>query len=82
MGTHKIKRFIADTWKDYELIDSGEGGKLEKFGGLVLDRPEASAVWDRGQTLKNGIKLMLVLNQLARLQVIGSSTGRLQIAGF
>ena len=52
MGSHKIKRFIADTWKDYELIDSGEGGKLEKFGGVVLDRPEASAIWDRGQTFK------------------------------
>ena len=52
MGSHKINRFIADTWKDYELIDSGEGGKLEKFGGLVLDRPEASAVWNRGQTFK------------------------------
>ena len=52
MGSHKIKRFVADTWKDYQLIDSGEGAKLEKFGGLVLDRPEASAVWDRGQTFK------------------------------
>ncbi|MDA0732498.1 MAG: class I SAM-dependent methyltransferase [Bacteroidetes bacterium] len=52
MGSHKIKRFVADTWKDYELLDSGEGAKLEKFGGVVLDRPEASAVWDRKKSFK------------------------------
>jgi len=48
MESHKTKRFVADTWgetKGYELIDSGDGSKLEKFGGVVLDRPEASAVW-------------------------------------
>ena len=52
MGSHKIKRFVADTWKDYELLDSGEGAKLEKFGDVVLDRPEASAVWDRKKSFK------------------------------
>jgi 23S rRNA (cytosine1962-C5)-methyltransferase len=52
MGSHKTQRFIADTWKDYELLDSGEGGKLEKFGRVVLDRPESSAVWDRKKSYK------------------------------
>ena len=52
MGSHKTKRFIADTWKEYELIDSGDGGKLEKFGKLVLDRPESSAVWEKKQAFK------------------------------
>jgi len=47
MESHKITRFIADTWKDYELLDSGDGGKLEKFGEFVLDRPESVAVWER-----------------------------------
>lgn len=30
---------------DYELIDSGDGRKLERFGSIVLARPAAQAVW-------------------------------------
>ena len=32
-------------WRDYELIDSGRGEKLERFGAYVLRRPEPQAVW-------------------------------------
>jgi 23S rRNA (cytosine1962-C5)-methyltransferase len=31
--------------EDYALIDSGHGRKLERFGTLVLDRPEEQAMW-------------------------------------
>ncbi|MEM8867355.1 MAG: class I SAM-dependent methyltransferase [Verrucomicrobiota bacterium] len=30
---------------DYDLLDSGNGRKLERFGKIVLDRPCAQAVW-------------------------------------
>ncbi len=30
---------------DYELLDSGDGRKLERFGAFVLERPCAQAVW-------------------------------------
>lgn len=30
---------------DYALLDSGHGRKLEKFGALILDRPEEQAMW-------------------------------------
>lgn len=33
-------------WKDYELLDSGRGYKLERFGKYVLSRPEPKALWD------------------------------------
>jgi 23S rRNA (cytosine1962-C5)-methyltransferase len=33
-------------WSDYELIDSGNFKKLERFGEFILDRPEPQAVWD------------------------------------
>jgi 23S rRNA (cytosine1962-C5)-methyltransferase len=33
-------------WKDYELIDSGNFQKLERFGKYILSRPEPQAVWD------------------------------------
>jgi len=32
-------------WKDYELLDSGNGEKLERFGTYRLRRPEPQAVW-------------------------------------
>jgi 23S rRNA (cytosine1962-C5)-methyltransferase len=32
-------------WKDYELIDSGDYEKLERFGRYVIRRPEPQAVW-------------------------------------
>ena len=34
-------------WQDYELIDCGQGEKLERFGRFVLRRPEPQAVWTR-----------------------------------
>lgn len=35
---------------DYELLDSGEGEKLERFGAYVLRRPDPQALWERGQS--------------------------------
>jgi 23S rRNA (cytosine1962-C5)-methyltransferase len=32
-------------WKDYELIDSGDFQKLERFGRYILIRPEPKALW-------------------------------------
>ena len=37
--------YPAPYWKDYELIDSGRGEKLERFGKFVLRRPEPKALW-------------------------------------
>ena len=37
--------FPAPYWKDYELLDSGSGEKLERFGKFVLRRPEPKALW-------------------------------------
>lgn len=34
-------------WEGYELLDSGEGRKLERFGDLVLDRPDTQALWTK-----------------------------------
>lgn len=32
-------------WTDYELLDSGNGAKLERFGSYTLVRPESQALW-------------------------------------
>lgn len=38
---------ITKPSKDYELIDSGEGEKLERFGEIVLSRPDPQALWKK-----------------------------------
>jgi 23S rRNA (cytosine1962-C5)-methyltransferase len=42
----------TDGWDDYELIDSGGGRKLERFGGVVLDRPDPQALWHKSMPEK------------------------------
>lgn len=36
---------LADEWKDYELIDTGGGEKLERWGSYILRRPDPQIVW-------------------------------------
>jgi 23S rRNA (cytosine1962-C5)-methyltransferase len=38
---------IADDWQDYALLDSGEGRKLERYGAIVVDRPDPQAFWPK-----------------------------------
>lgn len=42
--------YIPQNWKDYELLDSGRGAKLESFGEYVLARPEPKALWDKSMS--------------------------------
>ncbi len=36
---------LADDWKDYELIDTGGGEKLERWGEYLLRRPDPQVIW-------------------------------------
>ena len=38
--------WIADGWKDYELLDCGGGEKLERWGKQILVRPDPQAIWE------------------------------------
>jgi 23S rRNA (cytosine1962-C5)-methyltransferase len=37
-----------EDWRDYELIDSGAGEKLERWGAFLISRPEPRAMWKKG----------------------------------
>jgi 23S rRNA (cytosine1962-C5)-methyltransferase len=37
---------LTPQWADYELVDSGDGRKLERFGEYTLIRPEPQAKWE------------------------------------
>ncbi len=47
--------WVADEWKDYNLIDSADGEKLEYWGKILLRRPDPQAIWTKKteQTLWN-----------------------------
>ncbi len=37
---------ISKDWKDYELIDTSNGEKLERWGDIILRRPDPQIVWN------------------------------------
>ena len=41
----KLHSFTYQPFDDYQLLDCGEGAKLERFGKVILQRPEPQAVW-------------------------------------
>lgn len=38
---------VADRWRDYELIDCGDGMKQERWGDVTLVRPDPQIIWPR-----------------------------------
>ncbi len=43
---------ISDKWKDYEILDMANGEKLERWGDIVLIRPDPQIVWSNKQNPK------------------------------
>lgn len=37
--------WLADDWKDYELLDASDGERLERWGSHILIRPDPQVVW-------------------------------------
>jgi 23S rRNA (cytosine1962-C5)-methyltransferase len=44
----RLRVLATPGFADYALIDSGNGRKLERFGGFYIDRPEPQAMWRPG----------------------------------
>jgi 23S rRNA (cytosine1962-C5)-methyltransferase len=42
-----IPIWTPNDWREYELIDSGEGEKLERFGTYIIARPDPRALWKK-----------------------------------
>ena len=38
--------WISDKWKDFEVIDTGNGEKLERWGDILLARPDPQVIWE------------------------------------
>ena len=39
--------FLTTTWKDFEVLDTGDGEKLERWGGVILRRPDPQTIWPK-----------------------------------
>ena len=43
---------LADGWKDYLIIDTGDGEKLESWNGRILRRPDPQVIWPKSKSSK------------------------------
>jgi len=39
--------FLANGWQDYEVLDTGDGEKLERWGEIILRRPDPQTIWPK-----------------------------------
>ena len=44
--------WLADKWKDYEVIDCSDGEKLERWGKYILLRPDPQVIWNTDKSSK------------------------------
>ena len=49
--------WLADRWKDYEVIDCSDGEKLERWKKYILLRPDPQVIWSTPKQNKNWKKL-------------------------
>ena len=47
--------WIADKWKDYEVIDTSSGEKLERWGDYILVRPDPQVIWNTDKNDRKNI---------------------------
>lgn len=43
--------YLAENWKDYEILDTGSGEKLERWGDVLLIRPDPQVIWTSDRAL-------------------------------
>ncbi|NLW21600.1 MAG: SAM-dependent methyltransferase [Clostridiales bacterium] len=41
--------FVADAWQEFEVLDAGDGMKLERWGQVILARPDPQVIWPKSQ---------------------------------
>ena len=44
-----VNTFISNKWQDYQIIDAGNGEKLERWGQVTVVRPDPQIIWPRTQ---------------------------------
>lgn len=50
-------------WQDFELLDSGDGEKLERWGQYILRRPDPQAIWNKDNRVKEWNKSDMIYHR-------------------
>lgn len=51
--SNDFQLLVSDDWRDYELLDSGDMRKLERFGKVRVNRPDPQALWKPQQPVES-----------------------------
>ena len=54
---------VADKWKEYELLDCSSGQRLERWGDVILIRPDPQVIWKTEKTHPLWYKAHAVYNR-------------------
>ena len=41
--------YLCNQWRDYEVLDTGDGEKLERWGNILLRRPDPQVIWPKAR---------------------------------
>lgn len=67
-------------WKDYELIDTGNFEKLERYGNYILRRPEPQAVWSKALSEDEWVRLANAYFSREKKGTTGDEKGEWQMS--
>ena len=58
--------FIAQNWIDYEVIDTSNGEKLERWGDFYLVRPDPQVIWNTPKKINTGNIFMDIITEVPK----------------
>ncbi len=65
--------WIADQWKDYEVLDTSNGEKLERWGKYLLVRPDPQVIWDTPKTNRGWSRMTATTTAAKKAAANGNS---------
>lgn len=72
---------VADKWKDYELLDCSSGQRLERWGDVILIRPDPQVIWKQRRPIRSGIRRTQSITVHLRAAESGISEERFPMRG-
>ena len=57
--------WLAENWKEYEVLDCSSGEKLERWGSYLLVRPDPQVIWDMPKAGRAGTRITIAAKRAA-----------------
>ena len=72
---------VANNWNDYKILDMANGQKLERWGNVILSRPDPQIIW-KDKSFPDKWKLVMLHIIEVNLEVAhGNITNKFQKIG-